>query len=97
MLHFIEKKYGGNVVEHLTKGDKARFSKLYKQRKEVIEYVYRDKINISHVEKVGECSNVWRDSALCEKYTPREIFEILLQGTKEQNNLLYLKEPLYKC
>ena len=74
MLHFIEKKYGGNVVEHLTKGDKVRFSKLYKQRKEAIEYVYRDKINISHV----------------EKYTPREIFEILLQGTKEQNNLLYL-------
>ena len=90
ILHFIEEKYGAETLNHLTNGDKAIFAKLYKQRKEAIEYIYKDKINISDVEKIGECSNIWDTQRLGEKCTPREIFETLLQGAKEKNNLIYL-------
>ena len=90
ILHFIEKKYGAETLNHLTNGDKAIFANLYKQRKEAIEYIYKDKINISDVEKIGECSNTWSTQRIGEKSTPREIFEILLKGTKEQKNLIYL-------
>lgn len=90
ILHFIKEKYGAETLNHLTNGDKAIFAKLYKQRKEAIEYIYKDKINISDVEKIGECPNTWSTQRIGEKCTPREIFESLLEGATEKNNLIYL-------
>lgn len=70
---------------HLTEGSPAKNSSLFKQRKEAIEYVYREDIPISDVEKIGELDVAkLRASSGYDPIRPmRSIFTNLLAGTPE--------------
>jgi len=79
---------------HLYTGRPARESKLFKQRKEAIEYVYTQPIKIDKVEKIGEV-NVEKVKSTPE-YDPmhpiRSIFSALLSGTPEAKGVKLIKE-----
>lgn len=81
----ITKQNSKKCATHLTQGAPARMSKLYKQRKEALEYIYLDNIPISSAEKIGEV-NI-KELRKTAKYDPvrpmRSIFTELLKGTPE--------------
>lgn len=82
----IFKKFFPEVLEHVEHGTPAKFSKLFKQRKEAIEYVYPHDIKISDAEKIGEVNVAeLRKSAEYDPIRPmRSIFMALLKGAPEQ-------------
>lgn len=61
-----------------TYGDSAKKRKLYQQRKEPIEYIYSEDIEIDKIKKIGECE---ADSSLFN------IFSMLLKGVPEEKTL----------
>ena len=81
----ITKQESKNCAAHLTSGEPAKMSGLYKQRKEALEYVYLDNIPMSCAEKIGEL-NV-RELRATAEYDPlrpmRSIFTNLLKGSPE--------------
>lgn len=81
----LQKADKSDYINHLFLGDNAKYSKLYKQRKEAIEYFYSEKINIKDVEKIGEAT-LPKDF----EGQANNIFKQLLKGTKEQNALEHL-------
>lgn len=70
---------------HLAEGAPAKYSSLYKQKKEALEYIYTEAIPITNVEKIGEV-NI-HELRLSQFYDPtkpmRSIFTSLLKGTPE--------------
>lgn len=74
-----------NLVEHITEGTSAKMSKLYKQRKEALEYIYLDNIQMSNVEKIGEVNigELKQSSKYDPAYPLRSVFTSLLAGTPE--------------
>ena len=78
---------------HLTFGELAKFSKLYKQRKEAIEYMYKDEIPFEYVEKIGETDiseytkNGWKNL----ERNLQEIFKELLKNSPEFHWINFLK------
>lgn len=75
-------------LTHSFNGDSARKSKLYKQRKEAIEYIYPKAINISKIQKVGESNSVNFFGNTLNVYT---VFSNLLKGTPEEKALRLFK------
>ena len=79
---------------HMFTGSPVRESKLFKQRKEAIEYIYSEPIKIDKVEKIGEV-NVEKIKSAPE-YDPmhpiRSIFGKLLSGTPEAKGVKLIKE-----
>ena len=73
------------TAEHIINAEPAKNAKLFKQRKEALEYIYPEDIPISSAEKIGEV-NV-RDLRATADYDPirpmRSIFTKLLKGTAE--------------
>jgi hypothetical protein len=78
----LEKK---GIATHLLEGSPANVSKLFKQRKQALEYIYKEEIPITAAEKIGEV-NIERLRSSAE-YNPtkpmRSIFTALLKGTPE--------------
>ena len=72
----------------------VRESKLFKQRKEAIEYIYSESIKIDKVMKIGEV-NVEKIKST-PKYDPmhpiKSIFSELLSGTPEIKGVKLIKE-----
>lgn len=81
------------TTKHLTEGALAKDSKLYKQRKHAIEYIYEDAIPISDVTKIGEVNvELLRDSRLYDPTKPmRSIFTALLKEQPEVKGAELLK------
>jgi hypothetical protein len=80
--NLLEKK---SLATHLLEGSPANVSKLFKQRKQALEYIYKEEIPIIAAEKIGEV-NIEKLRASAE-YNPtkpmRSIFTALLKGTPE--------------
>ncbi len=70
---------------HLTQGDLAKCSSLYKQRGEAIEYIYPQDIPINIVQKIGQAKIEDVDSVVLG-----DCFEQLLKDTPELNMLKLL-------
>ena len=79
---YINKTEPKEIARHLIKGDDAKFSHLYKQRKEAIEYIYKNDISMSDVQKVGEM-NFSRVSENIKKGFIKNTFEELFEGAPE--------------
>jgi len=81
------------TFKHLTEGTLAKDSKLFKQKKHAIEYIYEDTIPISDVVKIGEVNlETLRTSRLYDPSKPiRSIFTALLQGQPEVKGAELLK------
>ena len=82
----FKKTFKGNKnAEHLINGASAKFSKFFKQKKEPIEYLYRDNIPADNIEKIGEVNLT--DLPFFNQYDPnkpiRNIFTALLAGNPE--------------
>ena len=86
LVKLIKQKEGQDVAAHLTQGAPAKMSKSFKQRKEAIEYIYKDNIPISKAEKIGEVNvQELKKSAGFDPLRPiRSIFTNLLKGTPEE-------------
>ena len=71
---------------HLIIGIPAKDASLYKQRKQALEYIYKENIPMSQVEKIGEINvKELRKSAEYDPIRPmRSIFTALLDGTPEK-------------
>ncbi len=83
----IFKKYlqPNSFGTHLLEGTPAKDSHLFKQRKEAIEYIYKDAIPIADTVKIGEVNIAQlRSTAEYDPAKPmRSIFIKLLEGTHE--------------
>ena len=77
----LDKLNSKDIVEHLQANTPAEMANLYKQRKHAIEYIYKDTIPISVVEKIGEC-DVKKAKEVSE-YPIRNIFSLLLKDRAE--------------
>ncbi|MDR1327584.1 MAG: hypothetical protein LBJ74_04180 [Heliobacteriaceae bacterium] len=79
--------------KHIFEGDKALLAKLYKQRKESLEYIYPSDILISNVKKIGEVDvTALRATSEYDPSKPmRSIFTKLLEGTPEAKGAMLLK------
>lgn len=91
--HALNKRIANlNSQKHLAYGAPAGQSKLYKQRKEAIEYIYSDPIPMSDVEKIGETNIAELKNLEDEDDIPVEtmknIFKKLLKGKPEENSLI---------
>ncbi len=51
--YFSNKEVDKNIL-HIMEGNCAKNAKSYKQKKEAIEYIYRDNIPMTNVQKIGE-------------------------------------------
>lgn len=78
----LNKTESKEFAKHLIKGDDAKFSHLYKQRREAIEYIYKNNISMSDVQKVGEM-NFSRVSENIKKGFIKNTFEELFEGAPE--------------
>lgn len=74
-----------NYDYYVSKSDSAKNSGLYKQRKQAIEYIYPDEINISQVEKIGSTK------VKIHTFAGVEFFSKLLKGTPEEKSIKLLK------
>lgn len=77
---------------HLTVGIPAKERKLFQRRKEAIEYIYREDIPTSQIEKIGEVNvDELRKTAEYDALRPmRSIFSALLRGTPQEKGALLL-------
>lgn len=75
-------------------GYPVRESKLFKQRKEAIEYIYSEPIGIDKTTKIGEVNvEELRSSTNYDPMHPiRSIFSALLSGTPEAKGVKLIKE-----
>lgn len=73
---------------HTFSADSAKKSKLYKQRKEAIEYIYPLPIEVSKIEKIGELPASF---TYINKTSINELFSEMLKGTPEEKALVLLK------
>jgi len=87
-LLFALEKYLPKMADHLEFGVPAKFSKLYKQRKEAIEYIYPNPIPVNCTQKIGEVNiTELKKSQNYDILKPlRSIFVQLLKGTPEEKN-----------
>jgi hypothetical protein len=73
------------IASHLLEGSPANVSNLFKQRKQALEYIYKEEIPITSAEKIGEVNiEQLRSSAEYNPVKPmRSLFTSLLKGTPE--------------
>lgn len=83
LTNALSKLNNKNIVEHLQAGTPAEMANLYKQRKHALEYIYKDNIPISAIEKIGECSV--KEAKEASEYPIRDIFRSLLKDRAEFN------------
>lgn len=88
------RQIGTNIKEysHIFYGDTAKNSKLYKQRKESIEYIFPGDINMSNVEKIGEVNvaNLRQTKEYDVLRPMRSIYSKLFRGKPEEKAALLL-------
>lgn len=80
-----------NQTQHIYTGSPSWESKLFSQRKEAIEYIYKEPIDINKATKIGEVNAEEIINQGQPIYQVREIFKTLLSGTPEANGLKNLK------
>ncbi len=79
--------------DHIYEGSSVYESKLFKQRKEAIEYVYKEPIPIQNVEKIGEVNmEEVMDGKYSSIYPIKKIFEALLYGTPENKSVKIISD-----
>lgn len=85
VIEIVTRQKSHSYAENITGGTPAKMSGLYKQRKEALEYIYKDDIPISNVEKIGEIhlSNLRGFGEKDQLPSMRRIFMGLLKGTPE--------------
>lgn len=91
--HALNKRIANlNSQKHLAYGAPAGQSKLYKQRREAIEYIYGDSIPMSDIKKIGEANVAGLKKHEDEDDIPVEIlkniFQELFKGTPEEKSLI---------
>lgn len=76
----------------LVDGEKASLAKLFKQRKEAIEYIYQDAIPLGSFEKIGEANA--KDFLLYNRHNyanpVQSLLQELLKGTPEQKAVEFI-------
>ncbi len=79
--------------KHLIFGTPVRFRKLFQQRKEAIEYIYKDNIPASQISKIGEINinELEKSTEFDSKKPIRSIFCALLKNTPEENGAKLIK------
>lgn len=75
------------AYEHMFKGEKATKSRHYKQRKEIIEYIYPHEIKMSNTHKLG-CANVNVNQGIDTK----SVYTKLFTGYPEEQTLVLIKD-----
>lgn len=89
---YEEWKYTGikppGEFTHAFYADSAKKAKLYKQRKEAIEYIYPMPIEVSKIKKIGEIQASYN---YIGKTPIKNLFSELLKGTPEEKALVLLK------
>ncbi len=98
----INRCYSYNVLKridnlnHCVFGDEARFSSLYKKRKEAVEYIYQNDIPIEDVEFVGKADVNWKSASKDiksindEKNCIRSILSCIFANRPEMKNIEHL-------
>ena len=94
ILKFLKKNESKQLTNHLTEGVPAILGRLFTQRKNAIEYIYKENIPINKVEKIGEVS--MERLRISQEYDPlkpiRSIFLALLKGQPEEKSASFLKK-----
>lgn len=92
LKQILFKEENNTRATHLTEGKSAKYSKSLKQKKQALEYVYKDNIPIKNAEKIGEVNVAeLRKTSNYDPVRPiRSIFSALLRGTPEQKGALLL-------
>lgn len=88
-----------NSFEEWTKLDSAIYQSIYTRRKDPIEYIYGDKIDMSNVEKIGETKVLYssfKEYAGKISDKPFDILLKLLSGQPEQKGVEILARNNYK-
>lgn len=83
----------------LLNGDSAIYQSIYTRRKNPIEYIYEENIDVSKIQKIGETTLKYDSHEDCLKTVAEKPFEILLQllkGTPEEKGVKILAEQNYK-
>jgi len=83
----LEGRIPSGELSHLYKGDYAQKSKLYKQKKKAIEYIYSHNIDISKVERIGDVK-----ISTVEKQSIKELFLKLFANSPEENAVSRMKD-----
>ncbi len=68
----------------LGKGDSAVYQSIYTRRKNSIEYIYEENINISKVQKIGETQLKYESKEDCKNKIMGRPYEVLLELVKGQ-------------
>lgn len=85
------RRQGSN--DHIYNGSPVCKSKLFKQRKEAIEYVYRKPIPMENIEKIGEIDiEELMDGKYSTIYPIKKIFGALLHGTPESKGVKLIND-----
>ena len=86
LRELLKKKFKGDKnAEHMMEGVSAKFSKYFKQKKEPIEYLYKDNISADNIEKIGEInlSDLYCSYKYDQNKPIRSIFTALLKDAPE--------------
>ena len=73
-----------NKASYRPNGENAIFQRLHTRRKDAIEYIYSNNINISDAEKIGELRLDLKTEADVLKYITEKHFDTLLKLLKDQ-------------
>lgn len=68
----------------LCKGDSAVYQSIYTRRKNSIEYIYEENINISNVQKIGETQLKYVSKEDCKNKLMGKPYDVLLELLKGQ-------------
>ena len=73
-------------AHHIIKGAPALQARLFKMRKEAIEYIYPHEIPIGNIKKIGEINitKIFSDKNFSMEYPLKSFFTELLKGTPEE-------------
>lgn len=88
-----------NLMKEVIKGDSALYQTIYTRRKNPIEYIYGENIDVSTVQKIGETqlefnSIIEAAQKLAEK--PFELLMRLLKGQPEEKGVKILSQQNFK-
>ena len=80
-----------HIKQNLEGNTPATKSKLYKNRKEAIEYIYKDDIPIEKAEQIGQILNI--NTLDYDKNNPvKSILQKILEGLPEEIAIRYLRK-----
>ena len=80
-----------DIKQHLEGNTPATKSKLYKNRKEAIEYIYKDNIPIEKAEQIGQILNI-NTLDYDKNNSVKSILQKILEGLPEENAIRHLRK-----